>query len=374
MKFEFKNILIIFLVGLLGGICGTFGVIEINKATDNKILNNQSTLNVSTVEYPKLETSNYVEVVGKSFNTVVEIKSTKTVQNIFGTSSGQYAGSGVIISSDGYIVTNDHIAGGASAMEVTLYDGTTYDATIIGSDSKTDIALIKIEASDLPFSSFADSSQIKLGEECIAIGNSLGKGISCTNGIVSVLEKEIQINGYEMTLIQTNAAINNGNSGGGLFNMNGDLIGVVNSKSSNSGGGFITTSESTIEGMGYAIPSNTASRVVNDLAQYGYVKDRATIGISLYSSYVYEGNGYKGLIVSAVYAGTGADKAGLEENDVISELDGKQINSYAQLSKLLDNHKVGDTINLTIYRNDKKMNVDVTLTETIIDRQPVKKG
>lgn len=373
MKLNFKNILIIFLVGLLGGICGTFGVIEINKATNNKILNNQSTLNISTVEYLKPKSSNFIDVVDKAFNTVVEIKSTKVVQNIFGTSSGQYAGSGVIISSDGYIVTNDHIAQGASAIEVTLYDGTTYDGEIIGTDSKTDIALIKIDASDLPYSSFADSAQIQLGEECIAIGNSLGKGISCTNGIVSVLETELLINGYTMTLIQTNAAINNGNSGGGLFNMNGDLIGVVNSKTSNSNS-FISSSEATIEGMGYAIPSNTASRVVKDLAEYGYVRDRATIGISLYSSYVYEGKGYKGLIISTVYAGTGADKAGLKENDVISELNDVQINSYAQLSKMLDSYKVGDTITLTIYRNDIKMNVDVTLSYTMINPEPVKRG
>lgn len=374
MKLGLKNILIIFLVGLLGGVCGTFGVIEINKATDNKILNNQSTLNVSTVEYSNVETSNYSEIINKVYNSVVEIKSTVTSQTMFGNQTASYAGSGVIISEDGYIVTNDHIANGASAVEVTLYDGTKYSAQIIGTDPKTDIALIKIDAKDLTYSSFADSSQIQLGEECIAIGNSLGRGISCTNGIVSALETELQINNYTMTLIQTNAAINNGNSGGGLFNMNGDLIGIVNSKSSNSSSSYIGSSSTTIEGMGYAIPSNTASRIVSNLAEFGYVKDRATIGISLYSSYVYESTNYKGLIVSAVYAGTGAEKAGLEVNDVIAEFDGVQISSYAKLSKLLDSYNIGDEVTLTVYRNDNRMEIKVTLGESTNNLQPVSKS
>ena len=363
MKLNFKNILIIFLVGLLGGVCGTFGVLEINKATGNKIINTTSSVSVSTVDYPEVEETDYTTAIDKAYNTVVEIVTTETTQTMFGETTGQYAGSGVIISSDGYIVTNDHIAGNATSLTVELYDGTTYEAEVIGSDSRSDIALIKIDADNLPYSQMADSSELKLGEQCIAIGNSLGRGISCTNGIVSALEKELVINNVSMTLIQTNAAINNGNSGGGLFNMNGDLIGIVNSKTSNNNS--LYSSSSTIEGMGYAIPSNTVSKIVEDLNDYGYVKDRATLGVTLYTSNIYQTSEYSGLLVSAVAEGSGADKAGIMPNDVITEADGTAITSYATLSKVLNNHNVGDTISITVYRNNQKMNFDVTLTEAI---------
>ena len=363
MKFNFKNILIIFLVGLLGGVVGTFGVIEINKATGNKILNNGSTVNISTVDYTdSAEQSDYTVAIGKAYNTVVEIQSVKTVQSIYGESEGAYAGSGVIISSDGYIVTNDHIAGSATQIEVILYNGDTYDAEVIGSDSRSDIALIKIDATDLPYAEFADSSELELGQECIAIGNSLGKGISCTNGIISVLEKEVVINGVSHTLIQTNAAINSGNSGGGLFNMNGDLIGIVNSKSSST---TTTSSSLTIEGMGYAIPSNTVQKIIKDLSDYGYVKDRATLGVGVNASYTYQTNEYTGLLVTKVYDNTGAQKAGIQEGDVITEVDGTQTTSYAILSKILNDHDIGDTVSVTIYRNNEKMTLNVTLTEGI---------
>ena len=344
MKLNFKTIIIIFLVGLLGGIVGTFGVIEINKQTDNKIIEQDSSVVLHTVEYPKLEKSNYTIAIDKCYDTVVEITSEIETQSFFGTSKGLAAGSGVIISDDGYIVTNNHVVQGATAVSITMHNDKVYDAKIIGTDPKSDLAVLKINETGLKFAAFSDSSKLVLGEECIVIGNPLGEGISCSNGIISALEKEITVNNYSMTVLQTNAAVNEGNSGGGLFNMNGDLIGVVNAKSSN------VMSQATVEGMGYAIPANTVQKIIKDLVDFGYVKTRATLGVSIYSEAAYSDGNITGLIVADVVAGGAADLGGIEQFDIITSMDGKDITSYQALSKLLDGHEVGDVVEITVYR------------------------
>ena len=346
MRMNFKTIVIIFLVGLVGGICGTFGVLEINKATDNKIIEQDSAVVLTTVEYPTIEKSDYSIAIDKAYNSVVEITSTVTQQSFFGTTSGYSLGSGVIVSNDGYIVTNNHVIDGAVEVSVKLYDGEVHDATLVGTDPRSDLAVLKIDAKDLPYSIIADSSNIVLGQECVVIGNPLGEGITCSNGIISALEKEIVINSYPMSVIQTNAAVNEGNSGGGLFNMNGDLIGIVNAKSSASS----FSNEATIEGMGYAIPANTVKKIITDLVDYGYVKARASLGVSVYTQQAFEEKGVKGLLVADVIKGGASDKAGMEKYDVITEVDGEEIISYAKLSKALDKHEVGDTVNVVIYR------------------------
>ena len=319
MKINFKTILVIFLVGLLGGVVGTFSVVEINKATGNKIIDQDSSINIQTVNYPSIEESNYTEAIKKAYNTVVEISCTVQTQSFFGVSQGTSLGSGVIISDDGYIVTNNHVVSGATDCTVTLYNG-----------------------------------------EKILIGNPLGQGITCTNGIISSTEKEVTISGYTINVIQTNAAINSGNSGGGLFNMNGNLIGIVNSKSSNSSA---LSSTATIEGMGYAIPSNTVAKVAKDLVDYGYVKDRAVLGVRVYSAQTYQGNGYQGLYISSVTEGGAADKAGIQANDILTKLNDTQITSFSALSKELDKYEIGDTVKVEIYRNNERMEFEVTLQE-----------
>ena len=346
MKMNFKNIVIIFLVGLLGGVCGTFGVLEINKNTGNKIIEEDSSVVLTTTEYPKIEKTDYSIAIDKAYNSVVEITSTIQQQSFFGTSTGYSLGSGVIVSSDGYIVTNNHVIKEATAVSVKLYDGENYDAKIIGTDPKTDLAVLKIDAKDLFFASIADSSQLVLGQECVVIGNPLGEGIACSNGIISSLEKEIVTDNYPISVLQTNAAVNEGNSGGGLFNMNGDLIGVVNAKSSAS----LFSNNASIEGMGYAIPSNTVKKIITDLVDYGYVKARATLGVNVYTTNTYHDKDVQGLIVAAVVEDSAADKAGIKQYDIISKIDDEQITSYASLSKVLDQHDVGDEIELTIYR------------------------
>lgn len=364
MKLSFKNIIIIFLVGLLGGVVGTFGVIEINKATGNKILERDSQVIINEVKYPStLEKSSYSLAAYKAINSVVEITSTVQTQSFFGVSTSQSLGSGVIVSSDGYIVTNNHVVSGAINVSVKLYDGTSAEASLIGTDPRTDLAVIKIEKDNLPYSTFADSSELLLGQECIAIGNPLGQGITCVNGIVSALEKDVTISNYSMTLIQTNAAVNAGNSGGGLFNMNGDLIGIVNAKSSSSSTSIFGGSSPSIEGIGYAIPSNTVSKIIRDLVDNGYVKNRATLGISFYSSSLYETDKYSGLLISTIQEDSGAQKAGIQSGDILSAVDDIQITSYSKLVKILDNYSIGDAVKLTIYRNDEKLEFNVTLGE-----------
>lgn len=344
MKFSFKNIIVIFLVGLLGGIIGTFGVLEINKTTGNKVIEQDSSVVINKVEYPTIEKSNYTIAIDKAYDTVVEITSTVQTQSFFGMGESYSLGSGVIISEDGYIVTNNHVVEGATAVSIKMHDNNIYDAKIVGTDAKTDLAVVKIEATGLKFASLVDSSQLVLGQECIAIGNPLGEGISCSNGIISSLNKEITINGVSMSVIQTNAAINQGNSGGGLFNMNGDLIAVVNAKSS----GSLTTA--SVEGMGYAIPANTVQKIVKDLVDYGYVKTRATLGVSIYSSTAYNDGTISGVIVAEVVSGGAADLAGVQQFDIITSIDGKETSSYSQLSKVLDGYTVGDEVEIQLYR------------------------
>lgn len=374
MRINFKTVIIIFLVGLLGGVCGTFGVLEINKNTGNKIIEEDSSIVLNTVEYPNIETSNYSIAIDKAYNSVVEITSTIEQQSFFGVSKGYSLGSGVIVSADGYIVTNNHVIENAKEVSLKLYNGEQYDAKLVGTDAKSDLAVLKIDAKNLEYSLIADSSSLILGQECVVIGNPLGEGITCSNGIISALEKEIVINSYPMSVIQTNAAVNEGNSGGGLFNMNGDLIGIVNAKSS----AQTFSSNASIEGMGYAIPANTVKKIITDLVDYGYVKARATLGVNVYTQTTYNENGVEGLIVANVLENSAAAKAGMKEYDILAEVDGEPTTSYAALSKILDKHEVGDTVNVAIYRGYgnaisnrysnyslEKMELTVTLQEAV---------
>ena len=363
MKINVKTIIIIFLVALLGSGLGTFGVLSVyNSSVKNVIDKPQDNVVINEVEYTNVEKTDYTKAVEKAYNTVVEIKcavkTTNSGDYFFfgqGSSSSTSAGSGVIFSKDGYIVTNEHVIDGLideSSIEVKIYTGETYGARLIGYDTRTDLAVLKIEADGLPYASFVDSDKLMLGQDVIAIGNPLGLGISVSDGIVSALEKEIYINNVYMNVIQTNAAVNEGNSGGGLFDINGDLIGIVNAKKSSS----YTT---TVEGMGYAIPANTVVRIINELVQNGYVKDRAALGVRVYTSSSYYTS--EGVLISEVIAGGSAEAAGLQEGDVIVEIDGEKISSYADLSKVLDTKSVGDTITVKAMRNEQEMQFKVKL-------------
>lgn len=362
MKVNFKSILIVFLVALLGSGLGTFGVMSLyNKEHKSTQENN---VVVNEVEYTSIEKTDYTKAIEKAYDTIVEIKctvrSSEPNGGFFffggGSSTSVSSGSGVIISEDGYIVTNEHVIDGLTSedtIEIKLYSGEVCSAKVIGYDTKTDLAVLKIDKNGLPTVSFADSSQLMLGQDVIAIGNPLGLGISCSNGIISALEKEIYINNVYMTVIQTNAAVNAGNSGGGLFDINGNLIGIVNAKKS------ANFSETSVEGMGFAIPSNTVVRIVQELINNGYVKDRATLGIrvSVASSYYSS----EGVIISEVIEGSSAEKAGLLANDIITALDGQKIESYGDLVKILETKKVGETVSIGIRRDGNDLVFEITL-------------
>ena len=369
MKLSIKNIIVVFLVALLGAGIGTYGVMSVCGYQKTSNTNSDNSIVINEVQYSNKKETSYTDAIDKAYNTVVEV-----VTKVQSSTSGYYyfnyggtessysesKGSGVIISADGYIVTNEHVIDGAAgddAVAVTLYNGNEYQATIVGYDTRTDLAVLKIDETDLPYSSFADSDQLKMGEDVIAIGNPLGAGITCSNGIISALGKEIYINNVYMEVIQTNAAVNAGNSGGGLFDINGNIVGIVNAKKSST-----STSETSVEGLGYAIPSNTVVKIVQELIENGYVKDRAALGIK-----VYTGNSYyttSGVVISEVIEGGSADKAGLQANDVITAIDDNEVKSYADLSKYLDSKAIGDVVKVTVSRNSKMIDVEVTLQQS----------
>ena len=270
-------------------------------------------------------------------------------------------GSGVIISSDGYIVTNNHVIDGAQKITVKTSDGTEYDAKLVGTDPKSDIAVLKVEANDLTPATLGDSSKISVGDTAIAIGNPLGTlGGTVTDGIISATSRELVVNNESMKLIQTNATINSGNSGGGLFDGNGNLIGIVQSKDSGT-----SSSGATIEGIGFAIPVNDAMEVAEQLIKNGKVTDRATLGVYLQTLTTQQGNYTPGVYVTNVIDGSGAQAAGLKAYDKIVGADGKEVSSYPDLSAILKTKKPGDTVDLTIDRDGNQIQVTVTLTGTL---------
>ena len=304
------------------------------------------------------------DVAETASKTVVEIQTENTVTS-YGLFGGTYtstaAGSGVIISGDGYIITNNHVVEGSRKITVKTYNGTEYEAELIGTDAKSDIAVVKIDAEDLDAAVIGDSDTLRVGDTALVIGNPLGTlGGTVTNGIISATNRDMVINNQSMNLIQTNAAINSGNSGGGLFDGNGKLIGIVNAKDSG-----MTSSGTVIEGLGFAIPINTAYDVAQDLIENGYVTTRPTIGIGLSTLDSDYGDYKAGLYITQVYEGSGAEKAGLQEYDRIAAVDGTEVNTYTELSKILADKHVGDEIEMDIEREGEFITVTVELTGPI---------
>jgi serine protease Do len=299
--------------------------------------------------------STYASVAAKVKPTVVEI----TTEQVSSSSYFQQyvqsgAGSGVIISADGYIITNNHVISGASKITVCLTNGNEYDATVIGTDSQGDIAVLKIDAADLPYATIGDSSQLVVGEEVLAIGNPLGSlGGSVTNGIISALDREITVDGQTMRLLQTNAAVNPGNSGGGLFNMNGELIAIVNAK----------TSGEEIEGLAFAIPINDAYAIAQELLEKGYVSGRPAIGISYIEIDDYMDLMRYGVSSYGIYVYDGGTTA-LKNGDRIVRFGEYEVQNAATLKSAIQNYSVGDTVPVTVIRNGAYTELSVTLIES----------
>ena len=308
------------------------------------------------------------QIVDKNENAVVEILMSGTQQNMWGQMQlVQGAGSGVIIKEDGYIATNYHVVQGANNVEVTLHNGDSYVAQIIGSDPSNDIAVIKIDAKGLTTATIGDSSTVDVGDLAVAIGNPLGQlGGTATTGIISALDRTLDVEGTTLTLMQTDAAINGGNSGGGLFNSKGELIGIVESKASAVG----------VEGLAFALPINTVAPIINDFIENGgntQVADGIpAVGVVI-SDVSEENAQYYGLESAGVYiaqvTGENAMKAGFQEGDRIVSFNGSQISNSSEFITLVRKCKVGDTVTVVVSRSGQQIEIK-TVLEELQQQQP----
>ncbi len=301
------------------------------------------------------------EIVDKNADAVVEITVSAASQNMFGqTQLTEGAGSGVIMTADGYIVTNYHVIEGATSVSVTLHNGDQYDATIVGTSEENDIAVIKIEAENLTVAEIGDSSSVQVGDLAVAIGNPLGQlGGTATQGIISALDRTLTIDDRTLTLMQTDAAINPGNSGGGLFDGSGNLIGIVDAKSSGTG----------IEGLAFAIPINSVIDVIDDIIENGgsvESSDSSTPVVGVVIQDVSEDNAqYYNLGEAGVYiaqvTGSNAQKAGFQSGDRIVSIDGEEITDTNDFVSKVRSHKVGDTVSIIVERQGQQIEIKTVL-------------
>ena len=347
------------LMGLLGSAIGNslFGK---GSTTIYEGQRESSVIDVAKVDTGKLMTP--AEVYAANVNSTVGI-TTSVTTNFWGFQTTSAAsGSGFILTGDGYVLTNYHVIESSNSISVTLYDGKSYDAVLIGYDESSDIAVLKIDAEGLTPVVLGDSDNLNVGDSVVAIGNPLGElTFSLTSGAVSALKREITLsNSVTMNLIQTDCAINSGNSGGALFNLYGEVIGITNAKYSGSGSG------ASIDNIGFAIPINHVRGIVESIIENGYVA-KPYIGVTV-SDVSEETMGYglpAGAAVKAVSEDSPAEKAGLQVNDIITAVNGKEISGRTGLSEAVSAASVGDTLTLTVYRQGNTISVDVTVGEQI---------
>ena len=277
-------------------------------------------------------------------------------------SGGSASGTGLILSEDGYIVTNSHVVEGAKAIEVLLSDGRILQASLVGADTVSDLAVLQVTADDLIPAVLGDSTSLRVGDLVVAIGDPLGIELrgTMTDGIVSAINRDVDVGGRTMSLIQTNAALNSGNSGGPLINCYGQVIGINTMKMGDS------MSYAGVEGLGFAIPSTTVSDIVNQLIEKGYVSGRPHLGIegeTISSFYQFYYRLPKGLFITKIDPESSAEKAGLETGDILISIDGVNITSSHVLETLLYGYTPGDTMKAVVYRSGKQYSVTLTVGE-----------
>ena len=385
-----KSILLPFFSGVVGcslviGTC--FGVPSVKEkligknTTNSTVQTSTSASNAEGTSTNLISLSNYSNTAVFAANKIlpsivgIEVSYTTTSNSIFGfgspsTSTATATGSGIIISEDGYIVTNNHVVDTSSSNSYSYYDiseatsvkvklygsDETYDAKIVGKDSQTDLAVLKIDKTDLTAAEFADSDQAVVGEFVMAVGSPLGLDTTVTTGIISAVNREVESEGTKYVCLQTDAAINSGNSGGALVNSDGKVIGINTLKLSSSG----------VEGIGFAIPINSTLDVISQLKDHNKVL-RPYIGISgidLDDSTAKRYNLVLGVYVKTVQSFSPAEKAGLQSGDVIIQADGKDIKTMDELNEIKNSHQIGDTMTLKVNRSGQEKEVTVTLEET----------
>ena len=278
------------------------------------------------------------------------------------TRTGSGSGTGVVLSADGYIVTNAHVVENAVHITVLLTDGRELEAQLVGSDSISDLAVLRVDATDLIPAQFGDSTVLRVGDSVAAIGDPLGVSLrgTLTNGIVSAINRDVNVSGRTMTLIQTNAAINSGNSGGPLINCYGQVIGIITLKIGDS------ASSAGVEGIGFAIPSSTAREIVNQLMEQGYVSGRPSLGLtgmalsSFYQSYFHLPSGY---YIEEVMEGSPAQQVGIQPGDVLVSVNGTQVSTGDDIVAALYGFAVGDEVTIIISRNSRHYQVALELIE-----------
>ena len=358
---------------LFSGAAGFGGSILASKLNLGGSSSGSDALVVHKVEASEVSAGNTMvdkttsEITDIAASSVVEI-TTEVVQtsDFYGQYITQGAGSGVIISEDGTIITNNHVIEGAKNITVTLRSGESYEATLIGADEELDVALIKIDAGDkeLTVAIVGDSDELQVGDKSVIIGNPLGTlGGSVTEGIVSALDRSIVVDGKTMNLMQTDAAINAGNSGGGMFNGQGELVGIVVAKNYSG----------EVDNIGFVIPINAAMSVLGDLKQYGYVRGKADTGMTfvdmtnpMYTWYYY-GTTESGCYVNSVDSGSNAERAGFEKGDRIISIDGEEISESADIKDIISGKSVGDQVEFKVQRGNRTGTLTLTLEEKIPD-------
>ncbi len=341
---------------LLGGVAG--GAIvssQINKTAYSSPITS-STNQSKTVSY---SSSSLISKIAEEAGPAIVGVDTKAItQDIFGDREVEGSGSGIIFDSKGYIVTNEHVIGNSKDIFVTLPGRKPVKAQVVGADKRTDIAVIKINESNLPVAVFGDSSKVKVGDLAIAIGNPMGEEYagSVTSGIISALSRNMVVDGKRYKLIQTDAAINPGNSGGALLNERGEVVGI----------NTIKISSSKVEGMGFAIPINEVKPIVEQLMKNGYVS-RPYLGIYFFDvtdSMIKDYKLVPGVVIDKVDSGSAAESAGLKPRDIITEVDGNKIKSSDELYDCIQSHKVGDSIKVKVWRDGSTLTIPVTLGDS----------
>ena len=359
-RFPGKLVALALVCALVGGFVGA-GVSAAAKVNHTGIqVSDREVAQVQTLKVDGSKQMTMSEVYASNVNSVVSINVSATSTNYFGqTVQTAASGTGFLITEDGYILTNHHVVNGASSVSVTLYNGESYDATVIGSDEDYDIAVLKIDVTGATPVVLGDSSKLAIGESVAAVGNPLGElTFSMTEGIVSCVNRAINVDGTPFNMIQVDCSINPGNSGGPLFNSYGEVIGIVSAK-------YSSYSNTTVEGIGFAIPINDVVSLVKDIMTNGYVTNKAYMGITPQTMTAQMAQQYRydvteGVFVCSVDPDSAADKAGLKLGDVITKMDDKDIASYEDLVAAKKSYSAGDTVTLTVYREGKTIEVELT--------------
>ena len=356
-----------------GGLAGWGGAaIAGSGSNSGKTTIQQSDRQPVTVQAKKVDGQTKMDpatVYASVVNSAVSINCSATSTNIFGQQTQTASsGSGFIITEDGYVVTNYHVVSGASSVQVTLYNGDTYDATVIGGDSDYDVAVLKINASGLQPVTLGESADVNVGDTVLAIGNPLGElTFSMSQGIVSSCDRAINVDGTPFNMIQVDCSINPGNSGGPLVNLYGEVVGIVSAK-------YSTYSSTTVEGLGFAIPISDVRSIITDIMENGAVTDKAYMAITAGTmneqmAAQFNIDVTEGVFVYSVVEGGAGEKAGLRLGDVITKMGDKTLTSRQDLSAAMKGYRAGDTVTLTVYRGGQYIEVELTF-----DAQPQNTG